>query len=91
MGISTKSFAVIFLILLFDLLAFTIILPLFPSIIDHYDAINKEKESTDVLLEYIHSLLEWVRQTLKMPDERRYNNVLIGGWFSLNLCYVFYI
>ncbi|XP_065649613.1 major facilitator superfamily domain-containing protein 10 isoform X2 [Hydra vulgaris] len=79
MEINTRSFVVIFLILLFDLLAFTIILPLFPSIIDHYNTINKDGESSDAWLEYIHKLLEWFRKTLMMPDERRYNNVLIGG------------
>ncbi|XP_066916564.1 major facilitator superfamily domain-containing protein 10-like [Clytia hemisphaerica] len=74
-----KSIYVIFMILYLDLIAFTIILPLFPSIIEFYD--NKEQTSTtkDGSLRQIHDCMEWFKTTLGMPDRRRYNNVLVGG------------
>jgi len=70
-----KNIFIIFIILYLDLIAFTIILPLFPSIIDHYGNAN----TTDSSLDYIHQVMEWAKLKLDMPERARYNNVLIGG------------
>jgi len=65
----------VFFILMFDLVAFTIILPLFPSIIDYYSHSN----TTDPFLCTIYDILAWIRSSLGMPDRKRYNNVLVAG------------
>lgn len=74
-----KSTYIIFFILFLDLIAFTIILPLFPSIIESYNEQNSSQEQSDYALDYIHKIMEWIRNKLNMPDRRRYNNVLVGG------------
>ena len=74
-----KSIFVISFILFLDLIAFTIILPLFPSIIDFYDQQDKLSTNKDAALQQIQSCMEWMKSTLGMPDRKRYNNVLVGG------------
>jgi len=74
-----RGIFIIFLILFLDLIAFTSILPLFPSIIDFYDERDKLSTEKDASLRSIHGCMEWLKTSLGMPDRRRYNNVLIGG------------
>ena len=76
---STKPMLFIFLILFTDLIAFTIILPLFPAIIEHYAEKDKNSTEKDASLEIIKDLMEWLKVLFSMPDKKRYNAVLIGG------------
>ena len=82
-----KSIFVISFILFLDLVAFTIILPLFPSIIEFYDVQTKSSSASndvgkqDGALQQIHVCMEWMKSFLGMPDRQRYNNVLVGGEF----------
>lgn len=81
-----KNIYIIFLILFLDLIAFTIILPLFPSIIDFYNGQKSKSTSTsDPSLECIRHFMEWIKTTLQMPDRPRYNSVLVGGKVFNNL------
>ena len=74
-----RGIFIIFLILFLDLIAFTSILPLFPSIIDFYDKRDNLSAEKDASLRNIHGCMEWLKTSLGMPDRRRYNNVLVGG------------
>ena len=86
-----KSIFVISFILFLDLVAFTIILPLFPSIIEFYDVQTKNSSTSttkneakpDAALQQIHVCMEWMKSFLGMPDRQRFNNVLVGGEFSV--------
>ena len=78
-----KNIFIIFIILYLDLIAFTLILPLFPSIIEHYDTQNKLATTSDSALDAIHRTMEFMRKLLNMPDRSRYNQVLIGGRLSV--------
>ncbi|XP_017267653.1 major facilitator superfamily domain-containing protein 10 [Kryptolebias marmoratus] len=70
---SSKVIGVVFLILLLDLLGFTLILPLLPSILDHY------AQTGDVLYESLQSVVDWFREAVGIPMEKKYNSVLFGG------------
>uniref|UniRef100_A0AAY5EWD0 Major facilitator superfamily (MFS) profile domain-containing protein n=1 Tax=Electrophorus electricus TaxID=8005 RepID=A0AAY5EWD0_ELEEL len=72
-GHSTRIIRVVFLALLLDLLGFTLILPLLPSILDHYS----QKE--DVVYQSLQSIVDWFRGAVGVPMETKYNNVLFGG------------
>lgn len=76
-----KSIFVIFLVLFLDLIAFTIILPLFPSIIDFYAQQDELSTNKDGALQQIQETMGWMKTSLAMPDRKRYNNVLIGGTY----------
>ena len=78
-----KNIFIIFIILYLDLIAFTLILPLFPSIIEHYDTKNELATTSDSALDAIHHTMEFMRKLLNMPDRSRYNQVLIGGRLSV--------
>ncbi len=68
----------VFGILVLDLIAFTVILPLLPAILDHYEVASKDgKEET--LLDATYRIMNWVRKMINIPDNKKYNNVLIGG------------
>ncbi|CAG2103125.1 unnamed protein product, partial [Medioppia subpectinata] len=74
------TFVVIFASLVMDLMAFTLILPLMPSILDYY-SINDQSG----LFAWIESKVELSQHWLGSP--REFNKVLFGGligsWFSL--------
>ncbi|XP_017141088.1 major facilitator superfamily domain-containing protein 10 [Drosophila miranda] len=66
---------IIFVSLLFDLLAFTIILPLLPSLLEYY-RVNDSSGLYNVLTERIR----WFQQLLGAPE--RYISVLFGGFLG---------
>ncbi|XP_069600841.1 major facilitator superfamily domain-containing protein 10 [Ranitomeya imitator] len=63
----------VFLALLIDLLGFTLILPLLPSILDHYS------KSNDGLYHTLQHTVDWFAAAVGVPQERKYNSVLFGG------------
>ncbi|XP_005753783.1 major facilitator superfamily domain-containing protein 10 isoform X1 [Pundamilia nyererei] len=70
---STKVIKIVFIILLLDLLGFTLILPLLPSILDHY------AESGDGVYQSLQTVVDWFREAVGIPLEKKYNSVLFGG------------
>ncbi|KAK0397391.1 hypothetical protein QR680_002110 [Steinernema hermaphroditum] len=72
---SRKTVIVLISALILDLLAFTCILPLFPSIIDFY-AVESRKDSLYTLFD---STVRSVQNLALIPNLTRYNNVLFGG------------
>lgn len=63
---------VVFISLLFDLLAFTMILPLFPSLLDYY----KQNDSGG-LYQWLEKHISVFQKIIGVPD--RFNGVLFGG------------
>lgn len=63
---------VVFISLLLDLLAFTIILPLLPSLLDHY-----RKNDVEGLYSWLSHKIEYFRVRVGAPEE--FNSVLFGG------------
>ncbi|MEE6517330.1 hypothetical protein FKM82_027484, partial [Ascaphus truei] len=70
---SQRVITVVFLALLLDLLGFTLILPLLPSILDHYGKTN------DNLYQTLQHTVDWFATSVGVPQERKYNSVLFGG------------
>nr|XP_015828731.2 major facilitator superfamily domain-containing protein 10 [Nothobranchius furzeri] len=70
---SSKVISSVFVILLLDLLGFTLILPLLPSILDHY------AQSGDVAYQSLQGVVDWFREAVGIPMEQKYNTVLFGG------------
>ncbi|XP_044051281.1 major facilitator superfamily domain-containing protein 10 [Siniperca chuatsi] len=70
---SSKVINIVFVILLLDLLGFTLILPLLPSILDHY------AQTGDVVYQSLQSVVDWFREAVGIPMEKKYNSVLFGG------------
>ncbi|XP_013879681.1 major facilitator superfamily domain-containing protein 10 [Austrofundulus limnaeus] len=70
---SSKVISIVFIILLLDLLGFTLILPLLPSILDHY------AQTGDVTYQSLQSVVDWFREAVGIPMEKKYNSVLFGG------------
>ncbi|XP_043653882.1 major facilitator superfamily domain-containing protein 10 [Drosophila teissieri] len=66
---------IIFVSLLFDLLAFTIILPLLPSLLEHY----RHNDSSG-LYAVLTDRVRWFQQLLGAPE--RYISVLFGGFLG---------
>lgn len=66
---------IIFFSLLLDLLAFTMILPLLPSLLDHYSA----NDSPDGLYPWLLGKVRYFQEFVGAPD--RFNSVLFGGKF----------
>ncbi|XP_023300900.2 major facilitator superfamily domain-containing protein 10 [Lucilia cuprina] len=66
---------VVFISLLFDLLAFTIILPLLPSLLEYFKS-NDSSGLYNILTERI----SWFQEFLGAPE--RYNSVLFGGFLG---------
>uniref|UniRef100_A0A3B4GKZ0 Major facilitator superfamily domain containing 10 n=1 Tax=Pundamilia nyererei TaxID=303518 RepID=A0A3B4GKZ0_9CICH len=78
---STKVIKIVFIILLLDLLGFTLILPLLPSILDHY-----AESGQDGVYQSLQTVVDWFREAVGIPLEKKYNSVLfglIGSLFSL--------
>ncbi|XP_041369121.1 major facilitator superfamily domain-containing protein 10-like [Gigantopelta aegis] len=65
----------IFVILVVDLLAFTVILPLLPSLLDHYGMFKGTRDFYKVL----HNSVQSFRVFVGAPDTPRWNGVLFGG------------
>ncbi|XP_024130878.1 major facilitator superfamily domain-containing protein 10 isoform X1 [Oryzias melastigma] len=70
---SSKVIRMVFIILLLDLLGFTLILPLLPSILDHY------AQTGDVTYQSLQNVVGWFRAAVGIPMEKKYNTVLFGG------------
>ncbi|XP_074526549.1 major facilitator superfamily domain-containing protein 10-like isoform X1 [Halichoeres trimaculatus] len=70
---SSKVINVVFILLLLDLLGFTLILPLLPSILDHY------AQTQDVVYESLQGVVDWFREAVGIPMDKKYNTVLFGG------------
>ena len=68
-----KTIYIIFTSLLLDLLAFTVILPLLPSLLDHY----RLHDSTHGLYSFLLEKVKYFQQLVGAPD--RFNSVLFGG------------
>ncbi|XP_043064964.1 major facilitator superfamily domain-containing protein 10 isoform X2 [Drosophila ficusphila] len=66
---------IIFVSLLFDLLAFTIILPLLPSLLEYY-----RKNDSSGLYDVLTDRVRWFQQLLGAPE--RYISVLFGGFLG---------
>ncbi|KAK1174747.1 major facilitator superfamily domain-containing protein 10-like [Acipenser oxyrinchus oxyrinchus] len=69
----SRVILVVFLALLIDLLGFTLILPLLPSILDDYG------KTDDGVYQSLQSIVDWFGETIGVPVERKYNSVLFGG------------
>ena len=69
-----KTIFVIFISVLIDLLGFTVILPLFPSLFEYY-----ESTSEDGLYLSIKSAIENFRSWLLIPPSEPVTSVLFGG------------
>ncbi|XP_029091507.1 major facilitator superfamily domain-containing protein 10 isoform X2 [Monodon monoceros] len=69
----TRVVAVVFLGLLLDLLAFTLLLPLLPALLESHG------RAQDPLYGSWQRGVDWFAAAIGMPAERRYNSVLFGG------------
>lgn len=69
-----KTFYIIFLSLVIDLLAFTVILPLLPSLLDHYG-----HKDTHGLYAFMKDSVSSFRDFVGAPDTPKWNSVLFGG------------
>lgn len=70
-----KSVYIIFVSLLLDLLAFTIILPLLPTILERY-----RHDDSSGLYVHLSSQIRYFQEMLGAPD--RYSSVLFGGFLG---------
>lgn len=70
-----KSIYIIFISLLLDLLAFTIILPLLPTILERY-----RQDDSSGLYVRLSSQIRYFQELLGAPD--RYSSVLFGGFLG---------
>lgn len=71
-----KTVYMIFMSLLLDLLAFTVILPLLPSLLDHY----RLNDSSGGLYPFLLGKVRYFQQLVGAPD--RFNSVLFGGFLG---------
>ncbi|XP_017905342.1 PREDICTED: major facilitator superfamily domain-containing protein 10 isoform X2 [Capra hircus] len=69
----TRVVAVVFLGLLLDLLAFTLLLPLLPGLLESHSRAH------DPLYGSWQRGVDWFAAAIGMPAEKRYNSVLFGG------------
>uniref|UniRef100_A0A8D0EEV7 Major facilitator superfamily domain-containing protein 10 n=1 Tax=Salvator merianae TaxID=96440 RepID=A0A8D0EEV7_SALMN len=65
--------SIVFIALLIDLLGFTLILPLLPSILDHYG------KNQDAFYMILQRGVDWFTEVVGVPPERKYHSVLFGG------------
>ncbi|XP_008109518.1 major facilitator superfamily domain-containing protein 10 isoform X1 [Anolis carolinensis] len=70
---SNRVITIVFVALLIDLLGFTLILPLLPSILDYYS------KNDNGLYRNLQHGVDWFSEAIGMPPERKYNAVLFGG------------
>lgn len=73
---NNNTVRVVFVSLLLDLLAFTMILPLLPTLLDHY----KEIENGHGLYSTILTCIKSIQVFFDAPD--RVSTVLYGGWYA---------
>ncbi|XP_038661797.1 major facilitator superfamily domain-containing protein 10 [Scyliorhinus canicula] len=71
---SSHTITIVFLTLLIDLLGFTLILPLLPSILDYYG-----KTDHDGVYQSLQHSVDWFADMIGVPSVRKYNSVLFGG------------
>lgn len=90
---TNRNLFILIAILTVDLLSFTCILPLFPSIIDFYakntaeirrnshndTLIDVNYQKVDFLYSCFESICKIFQTILGVPDSQRYNNVFFGG------------
>ncbi|XP_064440275.1 major facilitator superfamily domain-containing protein 10 isoform X2 [Mirounga angustirostris] len=69
----TRVITVVFLGLLLDLLAFTLLLPLLPGLLESHGRAH------DPLYGSWQRGVDWFAAAIRMPAEKRYNSVLFGG------------
>lgn len=67
-----KTVYLVFISLLLDLLAFTMILPLLPSLLEHYRVNDKEG-----LYSYLANSVKYFQELVGAPE--KYTSVLFGG------------
>nr|XP_060634007.1 major facilitator superfamily domain-containing protein 10 [Anolis sagrei ordinatus]XP_060634008.1 major facilitator superfamily domain-containing protein 10 [Anolis sagrei ordinatus] len=70
---SNRVIVIVFVALLIDLLGFTLILPLLPSILDYYS------KNDNGLYRNLQHGVDWFSEAIGVPPERKYNAVLFGG------------
>ena len=70
----SKMSSVVFIALLLGLLAFTLILPLFPSLLDHY----KKNDGPDGLFNFLDTRVKSFGIWIGVP-EGKFSSVLFGG------------
>lgn len=75
---------IVFISLLLDLLAFTMILPLLPSLLDHY----KSNDSTGVY-SWLSGKVRYFQEIVGAPD--KFNNVLFGGFLGSMFSFLQYL
>lgn len=71
--IKDNTIQVVFISLILDLLAFTMILPLLPALLDYYKEIESDESMYFKILHYIQN----TRKFFDAPD--KVNTVLYGG------------
>ncbi|XP_060690615.1 major facilitator superfamily domain-containing protein 10 [Hemiscyllium ocellatum] len=71
---SSHIITIVFLMLLIDLLGFTLILPLLPSILEYYG-----KTDHDGIYQSLQHSVVWFADMIGVPSVRKYNSVLFGG------------
>jgi hypothetical protein len=74
---------IVFVSLLLDLLAFTMILPLLPSLLDHYSL----NDSPNGLYPWLLGKVRYFQEFVGAPD--RFNSVLFGGKWKYTLQILF--
>ncbi|VBB33904.1 unnamed protein product [Acanthocheilonema viteae] len=72
----------IFIVLVFDLLAFTSILPLFPIIIDYYGL----SERRDQLYDAVEMFCQFFQNAIGTPSSERLHSVFFGGMLGSLYC-----
>jgi len=72
-----KVLKVLFISLLLDLISFTFILPLFPSLLEFYR--SRELSSSNTLLSRVFAALNTYKRSFAVPINDRYDIVLLGG------------
>ncbi|XP_069901646.1 major facilitator superfamily domain-containing protein 10 isoform X3 [Globicephala melas] len=78
----TRVVAVVFLGLLLDLLAFTLLLPLLPALLESHG------RAQDPLYGSWQRGVDWFASAIGMPAEKRYNSVLFGGLIGSIFCFL---
>uniref|UniRef100_A0A2C9JXK8 Major facilitator superfamily (MFS) profile domain-containing protein n=2 Tax=Biomphalaria glabrata TaxID=6526 RepID=A0A2C9JXK8_BIOGL len=71
---SDRIFYIVFASLVLDLLAFTVILPLLPGLLDHYS-----QNDSSGLYNVLKNSVSGFRSLVGAPDNARWNSVLFGG------------
>lgn len=74
---SNSALKIVFVSLLLDLLAFTMILPLLPSLMEHY----RKNDDENGLYPWLLNKVEYFRSIFGAPE--RFNSVLFGGKIML--------